>query len=95
VSGDPCRAAVAAFDRALEDRPDKIYGDLVEVIRCLVELRTDLTAKWRDGEPGERLERCNAILSVVVGGEYPLEGVRRDRMRKARDELASLLDEHQ
>jgi hypothetical protein len=32
---------------------------------------------------------------MVIGGEYPLAGLRRDRLQKARDELASLLDERQ
>ena len=93
MSTDCCRAAVAALDRALDDRPDKIYHDLAEVVRCLVHLRTELTAGRREGETGNRLERCNAVLSMVIGGEYPLAGIRRDRVQKARNELASLLDE--
>ena len=93
VSSDCCRAAVAALGCALDDRPDKIYHDLAEVVRCLVLLRTELAARRREGEAGDRLERCNAVLSMVIGGEYPLAGLRRDRLRKARDELASLLDE--
>jgi hypothetical protein len=28
---------------------------------------------------------------MVIGGEYPLAGIRRNRMQEARDELASLL----
>jgi hypothetical protein len=56
-------------------------------------LRTELTAGRREGETGDRLERCNAVLSMVIGGEYPLAGIRRDRVQKARNELASLLDE--
>ena len=91
MSADRCRAAVAALDRALDDRPDQIYHDFAEVLRCLVQLRTELTARRRGGEPGDRMERCNAILSMVIGGEYPLAGLRRDRLQKARDELASLL----
>ncbi|MBV8936945.1 MAG: hypothetical protein JO095_14220 [Alphaproteobacteria bacterium] len=87
-----CRAALAALDRALEDRPDKIYDDLAAAVRCLVQLRSELTAKRREDAPGGPLERCNAILSMVVGGEYPLAGIRRERLQKARDELASLLD---
>jgi hypothetical protein len=93
VSADDCHAAVAALDRALDDRPDKIYHDLAEVVRCVVQLRTELTIRRRKGEPGDRLERCNAILSMVIGGEYPLAGIRRDRLQKAREELASLLGE--
>jgi hypothetical protein len=42
VSPDCRRAAVAALDRALEDRPDKIYHDLAEVVRYVVLLRTEL-----------------------------------------------------
>jgi hypothetical protein len=89
VSSDCCRAAVAALDRAL----DKIYHDLAGAIRGLVQLRTELTARLREGEPADLLGRCNAILSMVIGGEYPLAGLRRDRLQKARDELASLLGE--
>ena len=85
------RAAVAALDRALDDGPDKIYHDLAEVVRCLVLLRTELPATWREGEPGDRLERCNGVLSMVIGGEYPLAGLRR--LHKDRNELASLFDE--
>jgi hypothetical protein len=92
VSSDCCRAAVAALNRALDDRPDKIYHDLADVVRCLVKLRTELTAARPGGEAGDRLERCNSILSMVIGGEYPLAGLRRDRLQKARDELVTLLD---
>jgi hypothetical protein len=91
VTPDSCRAAVAALDRALDDRPDKIYEDLAKVVRYLVQLRTELTVGRREGELDDCLERCNAVLSMVIGGEYPLAGNRRDRVRKARDELASLL----
>ena len=93
MSSDCCRAAVAALDRALDDRPDKVYHDLAEVVRCLVKLRTELTVARQKGEPADHLERCNAILSMVIGGEYPLAGLRRDRLQKARDELVTLLDE--
>jgi len=91
MTRDGRRAAVAALDRALEDRPDKIYDDLVEAVRCLVELRTELVAGWRDGAARDELDRCNAILSMIVGGEYPLAGIRRNRVQKARDELCLLL----
>jgi hypothetical protein len=93
VSSDCYRTSVAALDHALEDRPDKIYHDLAEAVRCLVQLRNELTARRREGEVGDRLDRCNTILSMVIGGEYPLAGVRRDRVQKARDELASLIEE--
>ena len=90
MSSASCRAAIAALDRALDDRPDKIYHDLAEAVRYLVRLRTELTAGRREGELTDRLERCNSVLSMVIGGKYPLVGIRRDRLQKARDELASL-----
>jgi hypothetical protein len=62
VSSDCYRAAVAALD----DGPDKIHHDLAEVVRCLVLLRTELTATRREGEPGDRLERCNDVLSMSL-----------------------------
>jgi hypothetical protein len=92
MSADRQRAAIAALDRALDDRPDKIYEDLAAAVRCLVQLRADLTAGWRDGGHSDRLDRCNAILSMLIGSEYPLAGMRRERIQNARDELNSLFD---
>ncbi|HJU18559.1 MAG TPA: hypothetical protein VJ770_19070 [Stellaceae bacterium] len=93
INEDAGAAALAALDHALEDRPDKIADDLAQAVRALVRLRDDLAAAYRRAEPraGERLERCNAVLSVVIGGEYPLQGVRRERIEQARDELRALL----
>jgi hypothetical protein len=101
-------AALAALDRALDDRPDKIYGDLANAVRCLVRLRDELIAErrrtgraagpaprgsaTRGPQTDDRLERVNALLSVVSGGEYPLEGIRRERIEQAREELARLLE---
>ena len=85
-------AALAALDHALAERPDKVHGDLAAAVRCLVALRQALTEEARRGV-GSYLDRCNGILSMVIGGEYPLEGVRRERMKQARDHLALLLEE--
>jgi hypothetical protein len=71
VSSDCRRAAVAALDPALEDRPDKTYHDLAEMVRCLV-CCAESTATRREGAPADRLERYNTVLSMVTGDEYPL-----------------------
>jgi len=71
VSSDCRRAAVAALDPALDDRPDKTYHDLAEVVRCLV-CCAESPATRREGAPGDSLERYNTVLSMVIGGEYPL-----------------------
>jgi hypothetical protein len=44
----------------------------------------------RGGATDERLDRVNAALSQLVASEYPLQGVRRQRIEQARDELAEL-----
>jgi hypothetical protein len=92
---DVCRTALHALDRALEDRPDRVYDDMVAAVRCLVRLRDALVNERRAGkgtpEHEERLRRVNAVLSMVVGGEYPLVGVRKERIKKARDEVEALL----
>jgi hypothetical protein len=91
-----CRKAVDALGQALEDRPDRIYEDMACAMRCLVNFRDALIERQREGKGDrgarDRLQRTNAILSIVVGGEYPLVGVRENRIKQARDELAQLLE---
>ncbi len=97
---EPCKAALAALavlDRVLEESPERMAGDLPEAVRGIVRLRDRLIERRR-ADPGahdleERLDRTNAILSVVTGGEYPLVGVRRQRIVEARDALAGLAEE--
>lgn len=91
MSGGSPHPALAALDRAIEDRPDKVYDDLAEAVRCIVRLRRELATNRRNGEAGDSLERCNAVLSLVIGSEYPLAGIRHERMKQAREKLASLL----
>jgi hypothetical protein len=84
--------ALGALDRALGD--EAAYEDLVEATRCLVALRRMLIAERRRGQghdPARRLERLNAILSLVAAAEYPLEGARHERIATAHRELASLV----
>jgi hypothetical protein len=93
---DCCQAALSVLDRVLEEPPERMTGDLPEAVRGLVCVRDWLIARRR-AEPGagdvqERLDRTNAILSVVTGGEYPLVGVRRQRIVEARDALRQLAD---
>jgi hypothetical protein len=55
-------------------------------------LRDKLIYERRRGAMvGDRLDRMNAVLSLVVAAEYPLEGGRRERVEAARRELAALL----
>lgn len=86
------KAALTALDRALEDRPDLVYEDLTKALRSIVCLRQELIAELPNGATGDSLERCNTILSLVVGSEYPLSGLHRDRMQQARRELSFLVE---
>jgi hypothetical protein len=90
VSGGPVDTALAALDRALADRPDTVYDDLAEAVRCLVRLRAELVSEFRNGATGDSVERCNAIISLVIGSEYPLSGLHRSRIERARQEVALL-----
>jgi hypothetical protein len=94
MMGDCIESALAALDHALADRADHVYDDLVAAMRCIVRLRAELIAERRAGELCDHLERCNAVLSLIVGGEYPLAGIRRERIRQARQELAALVECH-
>jgi hypothetical protein len=90
ITQDDVAPALAALDRALGEQ--SAYGDLVEASRRLVVLRGMLIAERRRGapDPDHRLDRLNAILSLVVAAEYPLEGARHERIATARRELAAL-----
>jgi len=92
-----CREALRVLDRVLEEPPDRMTGDLPEAVRGIVCVR-DWLIERRRADPGaaeveERLDRTNAILSVVTGGEYPLVGVRRQRIVEARDAFDGLAHE--
>jgi hypothetical protein len=90
------QAALSVLDRVLQEPPERMAGDLPEAVRGLVCVRDWLIARRRaepgDGDVKERLDRTNAILSVVTGGEYPLVGIRRQRIVEARDALRQLAD---
>jgi hypothetical protein len=97
VPREHCRTALSVLDRVVEESPDRMTGELPEAVRALVRLRDRLIEQRRPA-PGSRdlqarLDRANAILSVVTGGEYPLVGVRRQRIVEARDALAEIAEE--
>jgi hypothetical protein len=92
---DECSAAVETLDRVLEERPKQIQEDMIEATRRLVLLRDDLIEQRRAGDLSREeldwLDHVNGVISVVVGGQYPLVGVRWERVKHARDALAELL----
>ncbi|MDJ0391254.1 hypothetical protein QMO56_24380 [Roseomonas sp. E05] len=80
--------ALEAMDRLLAKRPQKEGHAFSEATRCLCALRDELIR--RQSEAGassgerERLERLNAVISVLVGGHFPLGSIPWDEIEKAR-----------
>jgi len=87
------RAALQLVDKLLAERPDKVGHDFSEATRRISAYRDDLIAVWRRGgneTDRRRLARVNAVLSVVVGGHYPLGEIPWSRIEKARSQLAEV-----
>jgi hypothetical protein len=87
--------ALAKLDRLLDAKDtESEFQDMSEVTRTVVKMRDELISRVR-AEPGaapprERLDRVNALLSVVASAEMPLLGIHWDRIKKSRDLLAEL-----
>jgi hypothetical protein len=87
--------ALAAIDKVLADRPDKVGHDFSDATRRLAAWRDALAQRWRhSAESGDRraLERVNAALSVVLGGQFPLGKVPWPEIEKVRQDLSELVN---
>ena len=88
------QAALRAIDKLLAERPRKVGHDFSEAARCLTAYRDQVIAAWRDsGDQADfdRLGMVNAVLSVVIGGHFPLGDVPWGHIEKARRQLADVL----
>jgi len=88
-----CRHAIAALERLLQEHPENLERDVNDATRTLVALRNDLIARTRGGEAAYagHLTQVNSTLSILMAGHYPVEGVRWDCIRQARDALERLV----
>jgi hypothetical protein len=90
-----CSAACAAFDAIVGRRPDVTHESLAAAVRLIVALRDSLVDERRSGrfDPGrqELLDRVNAVLSLAASAEFPLAGVRWERILAIRKEMHALL----
>jgi formate dehydrogenase major subunit len=85
--------ALGAIDKLLRDRPEKVGHDFSEATRLLCTWRDCLIERWRHAQAENHrrdLERVNAAISVVVGGQFPLGGVPWLAIEKVRDDIATL-----
>ena len=86
--------ALAVIDKLLAERPEKVGHDFSEATRCLSAYRDELIGAWRESGAEHdrlRLARTNAVLSVVMGGHFPLGPVPWPHLETAREQLAEVL----
>ena len=87
-------AALRAVDKLLTEQPDKVGHDFSAAEHEVAAYRHALSQVWRTTQAAadrQRLAVVNSVLSVVVGGHFPLGGVPWPHIRKARDRLAELV----
>ena len=91
--GDECREAIAALDQLLAKHPENPEQAFVAATATLVHLRDRLIAMSREAPLTEdaraQLRHTNAVLSVLMAGHYPVEGMRWDCIKQARDALSA------
>ena len=84
---------LAAMEKLLADQPEKIGHDFSDATRQLTAWRDRCIARWRETHAEDdrrRLERLNAAVSVIIGGQFPLGSVNWDSIQRARRDLAEL-----
>jgi formate dehydrogenase major subunit len=85
--------ALEEVDLLLAEKPDRVGEDFSATTRCLCGFRDELIAAFRAAPTPanrRRLEQANAVLSVIVGGHYPLGPVPWPEIEQAREMLARI-----
>ena len=80
--------ALHAVDQALSKKPQADSHDFSAAVRELARFREELIQS--DGI-GKRLSQLNAVISVVIGGHYPVGPVPWPHLEKAREVLAKIV----
>jgi hypothetical protein len=88
------REALEQIRKVLAERPKRDGHALTAAVQALTEYRDHYVERHRR-EGGSRyratLERINAVVSVVLGAEFPLGEVPWGELEKARDWLNDIL----
>jgi hypothetical protein len=91
----PGHRALAALDKVLAEKPHREGHDFSETTVALAAFRDGLIAEQRQsGETDRsvaRLARLNSVISIVLGGHFPLGSVPWDEIEKVRGWLAELV----
>ncbi|MBV8095725.1 MAG: hypothetical protein JOY71_04915 [Acetobacteraceae bacterium] len=80
--------ALGAVDQALSKKPHADTHDFSAAVRELARFREEVI---QSEGTGERLSQLNAVISVVIGGHYPLGPVPWPHLEKARELLAKIV----
>ena len=92
---DQGRDALAQLEHIIEQHPDRVSEAMAEAVRRVVRLRDHLIDQRRKGDRApdtkERLDRTNAILSLLVGVEYPVKSIHWKSVCEARDALKEVV----
>src|SRR3954453_7767495 len=85
------------LDKVLAQKPEKNGHDFSAAVRHLAALRDRLLAdRCREkqvGINGDQLARLNAVISLTIGGEFPIGPVPWKHVEAGRDSLAALVAE--
>lgn len=89
---DQARAALASLDKAIAHKPRKDDADFAAATEHLCKLRDLLLDEVRQDRMASRarLERVNALISVVLAGHFPLGSVPWPELERARGVLAAM-----
>lgn len=92
-----CREACEKFDLLFAERPQLTHEKLADAVRCIIHLRDALIEQHRTGtstkRDDDRLSSVNSLLSLASSAEFPLVGVRWERIVALRDALRDLTDQ--
>lgn len=95
--GHPGEQALAAIDKLLGNQPEKNGHDFSTAVACLAAFRDEVVARHRRDDVSsadrERLSRLNGIISIIVGGQYPIGSVPWSHVEMVRHDLADLIHE--
>ncbi|WP_142848486.1 hypothetical protein [Telmatospirillum sp. J64-1] len=91
-----CCKALEALNHVIVEKPERRHDELVEAVRCLVNMRDWMIGQRRAGTGpaglNERLEHVNSVLSILSAGSFPAVGMRHERLESARDRLVELME---
>ncbi len=89
---DHAQDALDALAHVLEERPDHVHDHIAYATERVCRVRDGLIERQRGGAGRDgRLACVNELLSVLVSAEFPLVGVRWERLHLARERLRALL----